>query len=80
MLITGKDNLLYSDIIYVDLYILPRRFFHFFTFFFLFYYALVGLFKTIQRVLISAAVNLFYLSRLDTALTIKGWEWLDKGM
>ena len=41
---------------------------------------LVGLFKTIQRVLISAAVNLFYLSRLDTALTIKGWEWLDKGM
>ncbi|XP_065912813.1 stimulated by retinoic acid gene 6 protein-like [Dysidea avara] len=55
------------------------RFFHFFTFFFLFYYALVGLFKTIQRVLISAAVNLFYLSRLDTALTIKGWEWLDKG-
>ena len=40
---------------------------------------LVGLFKTIQRVLISAAVNLFYLCRLDTALTIKGWEWLDKG-
>ncbi|XP_065912817.1 stimulated by retinoic acid gene 6 protein-like [Dysidea avara] len=56
-----------------------RRFFHFFTFFFLFYYTLVGLFKAIQRVLISAVVNLFYLCRLDTALTIKGWEWLDKG-
>ena len=57
-----------------------RRLFHVFTFFFLFYYALVGLFKAILRIILSAVLNLFYLSRLDTALTIKGWEWLDKGM
>ena len=40
---------------------------------------LIGLFKAIRRVLISAALNLFYLSRLDTPLTVKGWEFLDKG-
>ena len=57
-----------------------RRLFHVFTFFFLFYYALVGLFKAILRIILTAVLNLFYLSRLDTALTIKGWEWLDKGM
>ena len=51
-----------------------------FTFFFLFYYMLVGLFKAIARIFISAVLNLFYLPRLDTALTLKGWEWLDKGM
>ena len=77
MLITGRNILLNSYRCVSDCH--HRRFFHFFTFFFLFYYALVGLFKAIQRVLISAVVNLFYLCRLDTALTIKGWEWLDKG-
>jgi len=40
---------------------------------------LVGLFKAIIRIILSAVLNLFYLPRLDTALTIKGWEWLDKG-
>jgi len=40
---------------------------------------LVGLFKAIQRIIISAALNLLYLSRLDIALTVTGWEWLDKG-
>ena len=56
-----------------------RRLFHLFTFFFLFYYALIGLFKAVRRVIVSAALNMFYLSRLDTPLTIKGWEFLDKG-
>ncbi|XP_065903254.1 stimulated by retinoic acid gene 6 protein-like isoform X2 [Dysidea avara] len=55
-----------------------RRLFHFYTFFLLFYYMLVGLFKAIQRIIISAALNLLYLSRLDIALTVTGWEWLDK--
>jgi len=41
---------------------------------------LVGLFKAIQRIIISPALNLLYLSRLDVALTVTGWEWLDKGM
>lgn len=41
---------------------------------------LVGIFKAIIRIVLSALLNLFYLSRLDAALTIKGWEWLDKGM
>jgi len=41
---------------------------------------LVGLFKAIQRIVISAALNLLYLSRLDIALTVTGWEWLDKGI
>ena len=40
---------------------------------------LVGLIKAIIRIILSAVLNLFYLSRLDTALTVKGWEWLDKG-
>ena len=56
-----------------------RRLFHIFTFFFIFYYMLIGLFKAIRRVMVTAALNLFYFSRLDTALTIKGWEFLDKG-
>ena len=41
---------------------------------------LVGLFKALRRIITSAALNLFYLSRLDTSLTIKGWEFLDKGI
>jgi len=41
---------------------------------------LIGLFKAIRRVMVTAALNLFYFSRLDTALTIKGWEFLDKGI
>ena len=57
-----------------------RRLFHLFTFFFLFYYMLIGLFKAIRRVIVSAALNVFYFTRVDTPLTIRGWEFLDKGM
>ena len=57
-----------------------RRLFHVFTFFLLFYFMLVGVFRAIARIIISAGLNLFYLPRLDTALTVKGWEWLDKGI
>ena len=53
--------------------------FHLFTFFFIFYYMLIGLFKAVRRVIVSAALNVFYFSRLDTPLTVKGWEFLDKG-
>ena len=56
-----------------------RRLFHLFTFFFIFYYMLIGLFKAVRRVIISAALNVFYLSRLDIPLAVKGWEYLDKG-
>ena len=41
---------------------------------------LVGILKAIARIISSAVLNLFYLSCLDKALTVKGWEWLDKGM
>lgn len=41
---------------------------------------LIGLFKAIRRILISAGLNVFYLSRLDIPLAVKGWEWLDKGI
>ena len=61
-------------------YFFYSRLFHVFTFFFLFYYMLVGILKAIARIISSAVLNLFYLSRLDKALTVKGWEWLDKGM
>ena len=40
---------------------------------------LIGLFKAVRRIIVSAALNIFYLSRLDTPLTVKGWEFLDKG-
>ena len=40
---------------------------------------LIGLFKAVRRVIVSAALNVFYFSRLDTPLTVKGWEFLDKG-
>ena len=70
----GMEQLLISSFVYC------RRLFHFYTFFLLFYYMLVGLFKAIQRIIISAALNLLYLSRLDIALTVTGWEWLDKGI
>ena len=41
---------------------------------------LVDILKAIARIISSAVLNLFYLSCLDKTLTVKGWEWLDKGM
>lgn len=41
---------------------------------------IIGIFKAIRRVLVSAGLNLFYLSRLDVPLTVKGWEFLDRGI
>ena len=75
-----KSIIIINYIICVYFLLFNRRLYHVFTFFFLFYYMLVGLFKAIARIIISAVLNLFYLPRLDTALTLKGWEWLDKGM
>ena len=40
---------------------------------------LIGLFKAVRRIIVSAVLNIFYLSRLDIPLTVKGWEFLDKG-
>ena len=55
------------------------RLFHLYTYFFLFYNALVGLGRALRRVFTSAVVNLFFLPRLDRSLLIKGLDSFDKG-
>ncbi|XP_065906774.1 stimulated by retinoic acid gene 6 protein-like isoform X2 [Dysidea avara] len=55
------------------------RVFHMYSYFLLFYNALVGLAKAVRRIVTSAVLNLFFLPRLDRPLVIKGFEYLDKG-
>jgi len=62
------------------LYMFYSRLFHLYTYFFLFYNALIGLAKAMRRIITSAMLNLFFLPRLDRPLVIKGFENLDKGM
>jgi len=59
--------------------LLCSRVFHLYTYFFLFYNALVGLAKAVRRIVTAAVLNLFFLPRLDRPLVIKGFESLDKG-
>ena len=51
-----------------------------YSYFLLFYNALVGLAKAVRRIVTSAVLNLFFLPRLDRPLVIKGFEYLDKGI
>jgi len=60
--------------------LLYSRVFHLYTYFFLFYNALVGLAKAVRRIVTAAVLNLFFLPRLDRPLVIKGFESLDKGI
>lgn len=52
---------------------------HWFTYFFLFHNAFVGLFSTFIRIFMSLAFGLLTFSRLDKVLLIRGLESFDAG-
>ena len=58
---------------------ISRRLFHLYTYFFLFYNSISGLVTILRRIVISVAVTMFFLPRLDRPLVIGGLEFLDKG-
>ena len=55
------------------------RLFHIYTYFLLFYNALIGMGKAVRRIFTSAVISLFFLPRLDRSLLIEGFHKLDKG-
>ena len=56
-----------------------RRFFHLYTYLFLFYNIVSGALTAVKRVALSFALTLLFIPRLDRPLIISGWEWLDGG-
>ena len=56
------------------------RLFHIYTYFLLFYNALIGMGKAMRRIFTSAVISLFFLPRLDRSLLIEGFHKLDKGI
>ena len=55
------------------------RLFHIYTYFLLFYNALIGIGAAIRRVVTSAFISLFFLTRLDRCLLIRGFDDMDEG-